>query len=77
MSHLLKEPRTKEELVNYLKDKSDDYLLEQYALSRIAFEEDVKKGRYSEHAEHVRAMLKLMILRRMRKKKSTSKFLTI
>ena len=65
MSHLLKEPLTKEELVIYLKDKSDDYLLDQYALSRIAFEEDGKKGRYSEHAEHVRAMLKLTILRRM------------
>ncbi|WP_144509851.1 hypothetical protein [Bacillus sp. FJAT-22090] len=65
MSHLLKEKRTKEELKSYLEDKTDDYILEQYALSRNAFEEDVKKGRYSEHAENVRATLKLIILRRM------------
>ncbi|MCA1064692.1 hypothetical protein QTG56_24080 (plasmid) [Rossellomorea sp. AcN35-11] len=65
MTHLLKEKRTEQDLKTYLKDKTDDYVLEQYALSRIAFEEDVKKGRYSEHAENVRAVLKLCILRRM------------
>lgn len=65
MSHLLKEKRSKEELKDFLEDKTDDYILEQYALSRNAFEEDVKKGRYSENAENVRAILKLVILRRM------------
>jgi hypothetical protein len=65
MTYLLKEKRTKQELRTYLKDKTDDYVLEQYALSRNSFEEDVKKGRYSEHAENVRAVLKLCILRRM------------
>lgn len=65
MSHLLKEKHSKEELKAYLKDKSDDYVLEQYALSRIAFEQDIKNSRYSEHAENVRASLKLCLLRRM------------
>lgn len=65
MSHLLKEKRTKVELQEFLSDKTDDYLLEQYAQARNAFEEDVRKGRYSAHAENVRAQLKLIILRRM------------
>jgi hypothetical protein len=65
MSHLLKEKRSKEELKDFLKDKTDDYVLEQYCLARIAFEEDVRKGRYSEHAENVRAILKLCTLKRM------------
>lgn len=65
MSHLLKEKRSQEELEEYLLDKKSDYLLEQYAQARISFEEDVRKGRYSKHAENVRASLKLTILRRM------------
>lgn len=65
MSHLLREKRTKDELSAFLLDKTDDYLLEQYAQARAAFEDDVRKGRYSEHAENVRAVLKLSILRRM------------
>lgn len=65
MSHLLKEKRTKEELATFLADKTDDYVLEQYAQARNAFEEDVRKGRYSQHAENVRAMLKQAVLRRM------------
>lgn len=43
MSHLLKEKRTQKELRVFLKDKTDDYVLEQYAQARNAFEEDVKK----------------------------------
>lgn len=62
---LLKKRRTIEELKDYLKDKTDDYILEQYCYTRIAFEEDVRKGRYNGYAEHVRAMLKLTILKRM------------
>lgn len=65
MSHLLKEQHKKEELDDFLAKQSDDYLLEQYAQARIAFEEDVRKGRYSAYAEIVRAKLKMAILRRM------------
>lgn len=65
MIDLLRRRRTVADLKAYLEDKTDDYLLEQYCHTRIAFEEDVKKGRYNEHAENVRATLKLCILRRM------------
>lgn len=65
MTNLLKEKRTKEELKSFLSDKRNDYLLEQYAQAKISFEEDVRKGRYSEHAENVREVLKDTILQRM------------
>lgn len=65
MSQLLKEKRTKAELEAFLKEQNSEYLLEQYAQARCAFEEDVRKRRYSEHAENVREALKDILLQRL------------
>lgn len=62
---ILRTPRTVEELNSFLSLQTDDYILEQYVLTRIAFEEDKRKRRYSEHAENVRACLKLAVLKKM------------
>ena len=65
MSRLLKRIVHIDEVEVYLKTQTDEYLLEEYALTKISFQEDMRVGRYSERDEKVRELLKTVILRRM------------
>lgn len=66
MSQLLRQLWTESELTDYLATKDNEYLLTQYAQAVSAFEEDVRRRRYSHNAELVRETMKQLILQRMK-----------
>lgn len=56
---------TQEELYNHLSNQSNEFLLEQYAQERIAFEQDVKNRRYSAKREKMITVLQQVLLERL------------
>lgn len=63
---ILKNKLTEKELENFVQKQSAEYVLDQYLRTRIALEEDIKKGRYNAYEETVRKVLRETILRRMK-----------